>query len=296
MQLRPTKLTEIIGQSKLKQRLSISIQAAIQTHSALPHSLYVAQAGLGKTTFATATANELNADIQIANGGNLQSIKSLLPYLMRATEFSVLFIDEIHRMKINVQEYFYPIMEDFRVDLGKAEQVSVTLPPFTIIGATTHIGLLTKPLRDRFVSRYEFDEYTNDELAQLACITAAKYHLNLPYNIGQWIAQRGRGTPRIVNNLVLWLRDWCITHRINEVTLSVAQNAMKLLEIDDNGLNKDDHQYLQILRENKHPVGINTLCSLLDLPRETIESTIEPFLLRTRKIIKTTKGRTLYAQ
>lgn len=292
--LRPTKLNDLVGQSRVIECLQISILAARHESKALPHVLLYGPPGLGKTTIASIIANEMESDIQFANGGNCRQIKFILPYISKATENSVLFIDEIHRMSPVVEELLYPVMEDFRLDLSDGETVeSIDLPQFTIIGSTTDSGQLSAPLRDRFVIKQSLDVYEDDEIVSLLKLNAKKFGLSIIENGYMEIAKRSRGTPRIANNLLSWVKDFTLAKNIRTVDNLVVKKAMDLQGINELGLNEQDRKYLDTLKRIGKPVGLSTLVSSLNIQRETITEQIEPFLLQQNLIMKTGKGRVL---
>jgi len=291
--LRPTKLDDLIGQKKVIDMLRIMIGSAKSRNDCLPHMLFNGPAGLGKTTLASAMSNEMGVDIEIANGGGVNSVKSLLPYVMRIKEHSILFIDEIHALSSSVSEWLYPVMEDFRCDIGgKKDKISQSIPKFTMIGATTEAGSLETPLYDRFGAQFQLEPYSVDELVELIQMNAPKLKLNKDELAFKEIAKRGRGTPRITNNLLRWVRDYC-THHKTSLSSNVVRQAMNLKGIDDDGTTSNDRIYIDALKSMDKPLGLNTIVSMTNIDKQTIESIIEPFLLRKKLILKTSKGRIL---
>ena len=295
--LRPKTLSEILGQKEVIEVLKITIQSAKHRNDCLPHTLFYGPPGTGKTTLANAMANEMNCSIQIANGANLRSIKNLIPYIMRVKEHSILFIDEIHRMTKIAEEFLYPVMEDFKVDMsvsGKevlGEVVSVNIPQFTLIGATTEYGSLSKPLIDRFQHRHTLKLYNNVELKQIVDYNSIKLDLKISEKASIFVTKVSRGTPRIVNSLLEWLRDYRIAQGLERLSESDVEAAMAMKGIDREGMTNVDRKYLKVLRKSGQPLGINTICAIMGTDRETIEGIIEPWLLSNGKIIKTSKGR-----
>ena len=289
--LRPSRFADLIGQKKVIQQLSIVVRSAAIRNDALPHILLGGNAGLGKTTIAQALANERGVSIEIANGGNVRSIKSIQPYLGRLKRHSILFIDEIHRLTSIVSEFLYPVMEDFRMDVGKDDDaISISLPKFTLVGATTEAGSLATPLLDRFTTKVNLKLYDVDDLTKLVLMNAPKLKLSLDKLAAREIAQRSRGTPRIANAILGWVRDVCVACRASP-SVTVVQQAMAMKGIDSDGTTEQDRHYLKVLKQIGKPMGLNTLVSATHIDRETIINVIEPFLIRGGLVIKTSKGR-----
>ena len=303
--LRPQSLGEIIGQQKVVDRVRIMLSAAQTRGDALGHLLLEGPPGLGKTTLAMVLPKELGSDFQITSGPTLKAPKDLLPYLTRASEKSVLFIDEIHRLPPAVEEFIYPAMEDFRVDIAlgdglNARTVNMTLKPFTVVGATTRSGMLTAPLRDRFVNRAHFDFYEPSELATLLCRNARKLRTTLTPDAAEEIAIRSRGTPRKANNLLRWIRDFAqvqVQESQGAITRDIAQAALAMIEIDAIGLEEMDRRYLQTLITifTGGPAGLNAIGHSMNVPPDTLEDEVEPFLLRRGLIQRTPRGRMVTA-
>jgi len=301
--LRPQVLEEIIGQHKVVERVRIMLSAAKTRGDALGHLLLEGPPGLGKTTLAMVLPKELGSDFQITSGPTLKAPKDLLPYLTRATEKSVLFIDEIHRLPPAVEEFIYPAMEDFRVDIAlgdglNARTVNMTLKPFTVVGATTRSGMLTAPLRDRFVNRAHFDFYEPSELATLLCRNARKLRSTLTPEAAEEISIRSRGTPRKANNLLRWIRDFNqVRANTGPITREIAQAALAMIEIDAIGLEEMDRRYLMTLISvfTGGPAGLNAIGHSMNVPPDTLEDEVEPFLLRQGFIQRTPRGRMVTA-
>ena len=250
-------------------------------------------AGCGKTTLANAVANEMGVDILLSNGAELRSVKSVLPYIGKLKAGTIWFIDEIHRLTTLVQEYLYPVIEDWVATIGKEEHVKrIQLEPFTLIGATTDSGMLTQPMRDRFPNRYHLKVYETDELTQLVKISAEKLEMVLDDACCESVARRGRGVPRVTNNLLKWVKDFSLAKEVG-VSVQCIDDAMKLKGIGPNGLDSNDRKYLNVLKLWDKPCGIKTLASMTNISQETIEEVIEPFLLRKQLVVKTSKGRVL---
>src|SRR5579884_4515423 len=238
--LRPRKLTEVIGQKSVVQRLGIVLNACKKLKEPLSHILFDGPPGLGKTTFATVLHNELGKPIQMTSGPALTKPMDLMPFLTNATEGSILFIDEIHRMPRVVEEFIYPAMEDFRVDivLGEginARTMSLPLKRFTLIGATTRSGMLSSPMRDRFKMQEHLDYYTVEELAQIVTINARKLQTMISDEAAREIASRSRGTPRIATARLWWARNFATSEADGQITLPVAQAALAMAEVDSLG-------------------------------------------------------------
>lgn len=291
--LRPTRFEDIIGQREVIERLEISVKAAIKRNEALPNVLLDGPPGVGKTTIATTLKNELSVDLQTANGANLRSIKALLPYLMRTTPKSIFFIDEIHRCTAIVQEFLYPILEDFRCDLGHDSQMTIELPEFTVVGATTEGGSLAAPLYDRFVFKYHLSLYKPDDLKILIGNSAKKLGLTITDEACQTIAKTSRGTPRIANARLKWARDFALSHDKSVLDNSIVMGALTLEGIGLDGMDANDRKYMEALRNALGPMGLKSLAAATSISVDTIEQTIEPFLIRQGLIKKTSKGRML---
>ncbi|MDR0871017.1 MAG: Holliday junction branch migration DNA helicase RuvB [Planctomycetaceae bacterium] len=298
--LRPQRLTEMVGQQAVFARLQISIKAAKKRKEPLGHILFDGPPGLGKTTFATCIPKELGVPMQIGNGATLKAPKDVVPYLTNAEEGSVLFIDEIHRMQKSVEEFLYPAMEDFRIDLTLGEGVNartmnINLKPFTLIGATTRTGLISAPLRDRFQMREHLDFYTVDELSQIVHRNAGKLNVPIDTDAAGEIAFRSRGTPRLANNRLRWVRDFADAKAHGKITYSVAVDALEMQGVDKLGLDGQDRKVLEtILRVFRGgPVGIESVAHTLNVAPDTLIDEVEPFMLRSELIIRTPRGRRL---
>jgi holliday junction DNA helicase RuvB len=297
-ELRPQRLTDVVGQRKALARLEIMLDAAKKRKEPLGHLLFDGPPGLGKTTLATVIPKELGTELQIASGPSLSAPKDLLPYLTNASYGSVLFIDEIHRMPATVEEYIYPAMEDYRIDITlgdglNARTVNIKLQKFTVIGATTRSGLLTGPLRDRFVNRLHLDFYETAEIAEIVRRSAIKLRTEVSEDAVHEIARRSRGTPRKANNLLRWARDYAQSKSDGRITTPVAQDAFHLQEVDDLGLEAQDRRYLTALVNVfvGGPAGIQALAHSLNIPADTLEDEVEPFLLRLGFVLRTQRGR-----
>ena len=298
--LRPQWLSEMVGQRAVYERIKIAIEAALKRGEPLGHILFDGPPGLGKTTFALCIPRELGVPLQIANGATLKAPKDIIPYLTNAAERSVLFIDEIHRMHKSVEEFLYPAMEDFRIDLTlgegiNARTINMPLKPFTLIGATTRTGLLSAPLRERFQMREHLEFYSVEELAEIIRRNAVKLRVQVDEPAALEIAARSRGTPRVANNRLRWVRDYATTKANGRVTLSVAQDALEMQGIDSLGLDPQDRKYLETIGRvfGGGPVGVEAVAHTMNVPPDTLIDEVEPFLLRSELLVRTPRGRRL---
>ncbi len=297
-ELRPQMLGDVVGQREVIERLRIMLNAARKRKEPLGHLLLDGPPGLGKTTFATVLPRELGTECQMTSGPVLTAPKDLLPYLTNASYGSVLFIDEIHRLPAAVEEFIYPVMEDFRVDISlgeglNARTINMRLKPFTVIGATTRSGLLTAPLRDRFVNREHLDFYSNEDLADIVGRNARKLKMKISGEATLEIACRSRGTPRVANNLLRWTRDFADSEADGEVTTEVARHALAKREVDQLGLDRQDRRYLTTLIAvfGGGPAGLNAIGHSMNVAPDTLEDEVEPFLLRCGLLQRTPRGR-----
>lgn len=296
--LRPQRLSEVVGQRQVVERLEVFLDATRIRNEPLGHLLLDGPPGLGKTTLASVLPKELGTELQITSGPSLSAPKDLLPYLTNASHGSFLFIDEIHRMPATVEEFIYPAMEDFRVDitLGEglnARTVNMKLQKFTVIGATTRSGMLTAPLRDRFIRREHLDFYEEDELVEIVRRNSKKLRTEISDDSAFEIARRSRGTPRKANNLLRWARDFATSKADGRITTEVVNRAFEMLEIDHLGLERQDRRYLETLIKtfSGGPAGVQALGHSLNIPADTLEDEVEPFLLRCGFIQRSPRGR-----
>lgn len=299
-ELRPQRLDDVVGQRKVVERLRIILDATIKRDEPLSHLLLDGPPGLGKTTLATVLPKELGVELQITSGPSLSAPKDLLPYLTNASERSVLFIDEIHRMPASVEEFIYPAMEDFRVDitLGEglnARTINMKLQPFTVIGATTRSGMLTAPLRDRFVNREHLEFYDQDELIEIISRNARKLKTTVSPEAAAEMARRSRGTPRKANNLLRWARDYATSRGDGKITDKLAEEALEMRGVDLRGLEGQDRKYLMVLSSvfTGGPAGLNAIAHTMNIPPDTLEDEVEPYLLQCGLIQRTPRGRVL---
>ena len=296
--LRPRALDEFVGQRELKEHLSIVLEAARNRGQAVDHLLFAGPPGLGKTTLAGIVATEMGSHMHITSGPALERAGDLAAILTKLEEGDVLFVDEIHRLSRAVEEILYPAMEDFQLDIivGKgpaASSIRLTMPPFTLVGATTRTGMITGPLRDRFGLVARLDYYEPDELQ--AIITRASGILGVSIDEeGAWeIARRARGTPRIANRLLRRVRDFAEVRHDGSITDSIAREGLALFGVDDLGLDKVDRAILSAMcnQFNGGPVGLSTVAISVGEQPDTVEDVYEPFLIQQGMIARTPRGR-----
>ena len=296
--LRPQLLKDYIGQQKVKETLSIYIEAARQREEPLDHVLFYGPPGLGKTTLAGIIANEMGVKMKVTSGPSSEKPGEIAAILNNLSEGDVLFIDEIHRLNRQVEEVLYPAMEDFAIDIviGKgaaARSIRLDLPKFTLVGATTRAGLLTAPLRDRFgvVSRLEF--YSTQDLMTIIRRSAEVLHVKIDERGAEELARRSRGTPRLANRLLKRVRDYAQVCHDGVITLQVANEALDLLDVDKYGLDQSDRNILLTMMNKFRggPVGLDTLAAALGEDSGTLEEVYEPYLIKNGFIQRTPRGR-----
>lgn len=296
--LRPTKLSEFIGQEKVKERLSLFIKAAKQRGEHLDHVLFSGPPGLGKTTLANIIASELGVGITSTSGPVVERAGDLAAILTNLKDHDVLFIDEIHRLNHVVEEILYPAMEDFKLDIlvgqgPSAKTIKLELPRFTLIGATTRTGLLTSPLRDRFGVGTHLDFYPPEDLKLIVDRSSGVLSVTIDDAGSLEIAKRSRGTPRIANRLLRRVRDFAQVKAKGYIDLNVAMEALQMLEVDERGFDHMDRKIMKTIIEkfSGGPVGIDTISSAINEEKDTIEDVYEPFLIQCGFIHRTPRGR-----
>lgn len=296
--LRPERLSDYIGQKKVKDNLEVYIKAAKARGEALDHVLFYGPPGLGKTTLAGIIAKEMGVNLKVTSGPAIEKPGDMAAILNGLSEGDLLFVDEIHRLNRQVEELLYPAMEDFAIDImiGKgssARSIRLDLPKFTLVGATTRAGLLTAPLRDRFgvVSRMEY--YTVDELKTIIIRSAGVMNVEIDEEGAYELARRSRGTPRLANRLLKRVRDFAQVKYDGRITRDVAEFSLNLLDVDKNGLDKNDRLILQTIIErfNGGPVGVDAIAASIGEDAGTLEDVYEPYLLQNGFIVRTPRGR-----
>jgi Holliday junction DNA helicase RuvB len=296
--LRPRRLADFVGQEAVKQQLAVSIAAAASRGEALDHVLLAGPPGLGKTSLAQIVAVELGVPFVQTGGPALERKGDIAAFLTALEPRAVFFVDEIHRLASALEETFYPAMEDrcLPITVGQgagARVVTLELPPFTLIGATTRTGLLTTPLRDRFGIQHRLEQYSVDELAQIVTRSARLLDVEIDAAGAHIIATRSRGTPRVANRLLKRVRDYAEVHGPGAITKEVAVAALELLDVDNEGLDRLDREILRTICEkfSGGPVGLSTLAAAVEEEQDTIEDVYEPYLLQRGLIERTARGR-----
>ena len=296
--LRPLQFAQYVGQESLIRKLRIAVEAAKSRQEPVDHVLLHGPPGLGKTTLAHVVANEVGAQVHVTNGPALTKGADLVGILTKLNKGDVLFIDEIHRLSAVVEEYLYPAMEDFRVDItidqgAHARTMTIPLQPFTLVGATTRLGLLTGPMRGRFGISEHLDFYSPVALHQILMANAVQLKVPSEEEALWELAGRSRGTPRVANRLLRRVRDYATVEGQGKITLPVTKAALELAEIDAKGLDEQDRQFLRTLIEvyEGGPVGIEAVAASMGEERDTLEDVIEPYLLQNAFVTRTRQGR-----
>ena len=303
LSLRPQRLSEFIGQQKVKESLRIYIDAAIGRREPLDHTLFIGPAGLGKTTLAELMAREMGVNIRTTSGPALEKPGDLVGTLTNLRRGDILFIDEIHRLRPIIEEFLYPAMEDFRIDIRlsegpKAQTITMPVEPFTLIGATTRFGMLTAPMRARFGIEQRLNYYPKEDLQLIVQRTAEVLKASIDPEGALEIARRSRGTPRVANRLLRRIRDFAQVKHDGSITKEIANQALQLLDVDNFGLDDMDSRILKTIIEkfDGGPVGVNTIAAAIAEDPTTIEEVYEPFLVQNGFLQRTPRGRTATAQ
>jgi len=296
--LRPQRMAEFIGQEKVKESLAIYVAAALKRGEPLDHTLFYGPPGLGKTTLALLIANELGVDIKTTSGPALEKPGDLVSALTNLKEGDVLFIDEIHRLRPIIEEFLYPGMEDFRIEIRlgegpKVQTITMKLERFTLIGATTRFGLLTPPMRARFGVVERLGYYPAPELKQIVTRSAGIFGIPIDVPGSEEIARRSRGTPRVANRLLRRVRDYAEVKADGRITREVAEAALEMLNVDEYGLEQMDARMLRLIIEDFDggPVGLSSLAVALGEEADTLEEVYEPYLIQNGLLQRTARGR-----
>ena len=300
VRLRPRNFSEFIGQKRVVENIELMVKSAIKRQTSMDHVLLSGPPGLGKTSLAMIIAQELGSELHVISGPAIEKKGDLAAVLSNLQKGDVLFIDEIHRVHIAVEEILYSAMEDFRLDIligqgASARTMQIDLTPFTLIGATTRAGLLSNPLRDRFMANLTYDYYEADELSVIIKNNARKMSLNMDEQALMEIASRSRGTPRIANRILRRVRDFALVEQVDLIGKQISNDALKLMDIDELGLDSMDRKILNVIQEHYSggPVGIEALSATLGEDKQTIEEVYEPYLLKKGLLLRTPRGRTL---
>lgn len=298
--LRPANFSEFIGQKRVIANIDIMVKSAKKRKAAMDHALFSGPPGLGKTSLAMLISEEVGSELHLISGPAIEKKGDLAAILTNLKPRDVLFIDEIHRIHISIEEILYSAIEDYRLDIlvgqgAGARTLKIDLAPFTLIGATTRSGLLSNPLRDRFMASFHFDFYNPEELVRIIDLNSKKLNLKISVKAKQEMAKRARGTPRIANRILRRVRDFAIVKDCNEITEVEVTDALEMLDIDNFGLDTMDRKIMTVIRDyyGGGPVGIDALCATLGEDKMTLEEVYEPYLLKEGFILRTPRGRTL---
>jgi Holliday junction DNA helicase RuvB len=296
--LRPADFHEYVGQKKVVQNVEVMVESAKIRGAAMDHALLSGPPGLGKTSLAMIIAKSIGSELHVISGPAIEKKGDLAAILTNLNPRDVLFIDEIHRMHISVEEILYSAMEDYRLDIvigqgPSARTMQIQIAPFTLIGATTRSGLLSNPLRDRFMAHLHFDFYRYEELAQIVFNNSKKLGVELDKDALELISHCARGTPRIANRILRRVRDFSLVKGESQISKVSVEKSLQLMEIDHFGLDRMDRKILQVIEDyyKGGPVGIETLCATLAEDRTTIEDVYEPYLLKEGFLLRTPRGR-----
>lgn len=298
--LRPENFNEYIGQKRVVENIDLMVKSAMKRKAAMDHVLLSGPPGLGKTSLAMLVADTLGSELHVVSGPAIEKKGDLAAILTNLQPTDVLFIDEIHRMHISVEEILYSAMEDFRLDIligqgASARTMQIDLVPFTLLGATTRSGLLSNPLRDRFMAHLHFDYYNSDDLAKILHNNANKLALKMNEDSKIEIAMRSRGTPRIANRILRRVRDFALVEDHDVVQIEDVNRALEMLDIDKLGLDSMDRKIINVIHEyySNGPVGIDALSATLGEDKQTIEEVYEPYLLKEGLLMRTSRGRVI---
>jgi Holliday junction DNA helicase RuvB len=298
--LRPNDFTEYIGQKRVVENIDLMVKSALKRNAAMDHVLLSGPPGLGKTSLAMIIAGAIGSELHVVSGPAIEKKGDLAAVLTNIAPQDILFIDEIHRMNISVEEILYSAMEDFRLDIligqgASARTMQIDLVPFTLIGATTRSGLLSNPLRDRFMAHLHFDYYAANDLSKILENNSRKLNVELNDKAKLEIAKRSRGTPRIANRILRRVRDFALVQDHSVVELEDVNKALELLDIDELGLDSMDRKILTVIHDyySGGPVGIDALSATLGEDKQTIEEVYEPYLLKEGLLLRTPRGRSL---
>lgn len=295
---RPKDLDSFFGQTEIKNNLRVFINSALERESTLDHCLFFGPPGLGKTSLAMVVGKEMGVKTHIISSPSIEKITDIVPLLASMESGEVLFLDEIHRLPIAVEEILYSAMEDFKIDIllesgAERKVLTLELEPFTLIGATTRSGLISKPMKDRFSIQFSMEEYSNEDLGLIVSALGENNDMPIDQDASILLASSSRFTPRIAIGLYNRSRDFALFDSESSISIETVQLCLSRMGIDNRGLNKLDMEYVSILSRKNKPVGIKTLSTLLNQDIKTIEDDIEPFLLRLDIIEKTNSGRIL---
>ena len=296
--LRPTDFSEYIGQKKVVYNIDIMVQSALKRGRSMDHVLLSGPPGLGKTSLAMLISKALGSELHLISGPAVEKKGDLAAILSNLKPKDVLFIDEIHRIPVSVEEILYSAMEDYRLDIvigqgPSARTMQIDIAPFTLIGATTRSGLLSNPLRDRFLANLYFDFYSPKELAEIIALNGTRLQVNVTEDALTLMSQCARGTPRVAVRILRRVRDFAVVQELDLITQKEVLKALELMEVDSLGLDRMDRKILQVIRDyyNNGPVGIEALAATLGEDRSTIEDVYEPYLLKEGFVIRTPRGR-----
>ena len=296
--LRPQDFSEYIGQAKVVQNIEVMVKSANIRKQAMDHVLLSGPPGLGKTSLAMIISKALGSELHVISGPAIEKKGDLAAILTNLSQGDVLFIDEIHRMHISVEEILYSAMDDYRLDIvigqgPSARTMQIDIAPFTLIGATTKTGLISTPLRDRFMAHLHFDFYEEENLAKILQLNAEKLGLKVENKARVLMAKCSRGTPRIANRILRRVRDFALVDKVEEIGCTQVEKSLELMEIDHFGLDRMDRKILRIILDyyGGGPVGIEALCATLGEDRSSIEDVYEPYLLKEGFLIRTSRGR-----